>query len=308
MAFFKDSNSIKSVTKDIDAAKANSTRLTARLTAAEDAVVARRREAETLALDGADDRSLDKAEGALRAALDRLSTISAASTEADKLVALLETRLADMRDKQTRAATAAEVEQMATDIEEIGAELVPLMVRLAAVTGRCDAAQIWSSSSLHAFASSCAQQIPDGINLVSQAVREFSIRVLDGRARATLLAPAVPAATAVIETPPVMRVFTTKPVMWTDAQGKRQTCGKYNDADLPPKVAKAALASGVCREIGSDIWRTWSGTKGFGHPDASECEDLDLIADVVVKADPVIVDAKFERLDRGGPYLATVKV
>src|ERR1700738_2792166 len=163
MAMFKE-NPMKATTRDRDAAHANCTRLATKLAAAEQAVIARRSEAQQLALDGADDAALDKAEAALRGALDRQGTISAASAEAAKLLALLESRLAEMHDREARAAPAAECEALAADLEAVGKEIVPLMTRLAAIGERATKFCA-DGSALASYAALSKTQVPDAITM-----------------------------------------------------------------------------------------------------------------------------------------------
>src|SRR3981081_2999047 len=116
MALFPKSPE-KTLERERDAAKINVDRLAARAVDAEKAVAARRSEAQQLAFDNADDGVLGTAEAALRGALDRQGTISAASVEAGKLLALLELKIAELLDKKVRATTAAELAEMAISLE-----------------------------------------------------------------------------------------------------------------------------------------------------------------------------------------------
>jgi hypothetical protein len=303
MAMFK-MNPMTATTKDRDAAKANGDRLAARLIAAEQAVVARRHEAEQLALDGAADAALDKAEAALRAALDRQSTIAAASTEAGKLLALLESKLAELADKQTRAATAVTVEAWATRLEEIGEEIGPLLSELADIAAKAFAAQIWDANGLATFSKACVSQIPDGCGLVARSVREYAVRVQTGLAGSTLLQAEAPRAAAVIAPSPVVRLFTLQNVSWT-VDGRLMTMGKFTDCDLPVETAKRALACRACAPLDSDARRQWSNTRAITRPDPSECVSLDG-AEIVKLDDTPVVDGQLTRIDRGKPYEATI--
>jgi hypothetical protein len=83
----------KALTRDRDLAKANVDRLAAKISDAEVALIAAKSLAQSRALSG-DDGGLDAAEAAERAALHRHSTLSAAHTEAGKLLALLESQIA----------------------------------------------------------------------------------------------------------------------------------------------------------------------------------------------------------------------
>jgi hypothetical protein len=306
MAYFQK-DPAKAMAADIAGKTAERDTLIARLAAAEDAVVSATSAATQFAMSGSDDTVLDRAESKVLAARERVSTLKAALARLGATIIALENAYAEHKDKTIRRATARECEVMADDLEAVGRDINPILERMVAITQRASSAQVWDAVGLNTFVESSRGQIPAAIAALALALREHGLRTLDGReARPTLLTAPAPAATVNVVEPPVVRVFAAKNIAWTDAAGQRRTAGKYNDADLPPSVAKAALASGVCREIGSDIWRQWSGSKGFAHPDPSECEDLDIVADVVKADAAVIIDAKFERIDRGGPFEATI--
>ena len=75
------SDAEKNFQRDIDAARTGCSSLTARLAVAELEVSERREDAKRLAVEGADHGVLDKAEAKLRAAQDRVATLSSALAE-----------------------------------------------------------------------------------------------------------------------------------------------------------------------------------------------------------------------------------
>ena len=85
--------------------------LTARLAVAELEVSERREDAKRLAVEGADDGVLDKAEAKLRAAQDRVATLSSALAETKQKITVLEAEQAAAADKKLRSETVAEIDK-----------------------------------------------------------------------------------------------------------------------------------------------------------------------------------------------------
>jgi hypothetical protein len=199
MALFT-SNPEKVLQRDHDAARTSRDAIAKRLAAPQDKVHRADEALQRLAREGARDPALVSAEIALDEAERRVSTLQPALAEAEKLLTLLESQLAETLDKKLRAATAAEVEQMAVDIETIAQEIDPILQRMIAITGRAFAAQIWDSNALLTYATASQMQIPLAVEMLAQAMRTHGTRVLAGMERATLLQPAAPHA-AVDATP-----------------------------------------------------------------------------------------------------------
>jgi hypothetical protein len=153
MAFFKEAP-IKSLTRDRDLARSNRDRLTVRLNDAEQATISAKSLAQRAALDG-DDGALDVAEATEHASLRRLSTIGAALGESEKLLALLESQIAEMLDKKTRTATALATDALADELVEVAAAyhastsaLNEVCTRALAVTMEANGLSVFLTSSL----------------------------------------------------------------------------------------------------------------------------------------------------------------
>ncbi|HWX33930.1 MAG TPA: hypothetical protein VNZ53_41685 [Steroidobacteraceae bacterium] len=84
--------------RDIDAAKANLTRLRAQLGEAEAAITQHREQAKIAAVTGADSLVLDAAESLVRNAQDRRETFSAAVIEVESNLAALERAKSEATD------------------------------------------------------------------------------------------------------------------------------------------------------------------------------------------------------------------
>lgn len=93
-------------------------KLTERLGGAEAVLGDKRAAAETLAITGASDAKLDRAEVDMRAAEDRVGTLRAALAQVDEKIATTERELADAKAQRAREVAAVELETLAAAIEQ----------------------------------------------------------------------------------------------------------------------------------------------------------------------------------------------
>jgi hypothetical protein len=273
MAIFK-TDPMKSLQRDIDAARANRDRLAAKLSQSETSVTARRSEAQQLAFDDADAAVLGRAQAALQAALGDVGTFGGALTKATALLATLEAEHAELIDKRVRASTAAEVAQMAIDIETAAKEFDAAIGALAASTGR--AAKFCPDAvGLDAFATSSRMQVPPAVELTVAVMRHYAAAVLRGDQPAALPQSTPAAAKPVqVASPATRRVFSVRDILWSDAGNVRVLAGGF-EVDLPPVCAERGLRTGAVALIGSAAFRTLAGTRPIRHPDPAKCENLD---------------------------------
>ena len=110
----------ESALKDKQTARKN---LAERLNAAEATLRERCDAAERLAIAGAADAQLDRAETNMRAAEDRAKTLRAALTQLDEQIVMTERELADTKAQRDRDMVADEVEKMVAAIERAVAAL-----------------------------------------------------------------------------------------------------------------------------------------------------------------------------------------
>jgi hypothetical protein len=85
---------------------------------------------------GVDDAALDQAEAALRAASDRVSTLTAALAESEQQVVALERERDALADRKVRAATAAQIEKMAVELEQAGVAFEAAAAKLVTACAR----------------------------------------------------------------------------------------------------------------------------------------------------------------------------
>lgn len=298
MALFKSSNPEKQMASDIAAARTNRDRLAARLVEAEHAVLERRSAAQRLALDGADDMLLDKAEAALRASQDRATTLASAITDAEQHLVTFEKAQAEYQDQKTRAATAAECEKMATDLEAVAMEFDAAVTGLAAITERA-ALHVYEASGLNQYASASRLQLPPAIEMIAAGLRGHATAVLSGDAPATLRTPDAPfVETPVVKAPTVLR-FALRPVKWIAADGKRCAAQKFTDAALTESAASRGVAMGAVVGMDSPLRKQHHGTAP-GHVRVDLALDLDA-EPVHQQVEPIEPSSQFTVIDRGGP-------
>jgi len=305
MALFRESPEKTSI-KHRDAALANYDRLTVRLHEAEANVIAAKSGAQRAAMDG-DDGALDVAEAAEAAAQRRLGTIVAAHAEAGKLLALLETQIAEITDKKLRVATAAEVVALADELAQAGAGFDASTALLAEVAGRA-VAVTFEATGLNVFSASARVEVGAATEVVAQVLREHGRAVLNGLAPAAMPKPAPPAAHPVaVVTEPLVRVFATRAVKWRDADGAERAAGKYVDVDLPAATAKRALSCGAALDLSNPARKQNLG-QWPGNYSLAQCHDLDAVgpkADAATpQHDPIKHGAFEERI--GKPF--TLKI
>jgi hypothetical protein len=271
MPFFPKSAE-KVLIRDRDNAVANVARLAAKLHDAEASVIASKSTVQRAALDG-DDSGLDAAEAAEHGALRRLSTIGAAHVEAGKLLALLESQLMTIADEKQRRATAASANGLADDLVQAAASFDIAIAELAALTAQASPI-VFEANGLQAFATSSQTEVPWACGVVAELLRDHAKAVLSGTAAAMLPKPETPFVPPTIAEPVVRRLFTTRSISWTDAEGMLRVAQKFTDANLPLVAADRAIAARVCVEM-TDPARKKNHNQWPGHPDPPQCYSLD---------------------------------
>src|SRR5258706_872284 len=306
MAIFRTSPE-KTLQRDRDAAMANVDRLAAKLNDAEADVTASKTAVQRAALDG-DDGALDIVETAERAALHRLSTINAAHEAAAKLLALLESQIAELLDKKQRATTSAELLAMAGDLEQANESTTIAMTALADIATR-SAVFLFDAKGLQFFATSALTQIPEATSYIAMLLRERARLVLDGTAPATLPEAEAAFVPTTPVKPVVRRLFSLKPISWTDANGDLRVAQRWTDIDLPLACADRAIAANACVEMNDPARSQQTLRQWPGHPNPANCFNLDepgtaAKADVVDEQprEPDEVHSAFQPLDRGQPF------
>lgn len=315
MALFGARREDDRAARDLQSAITKRDDLDRRLKSAETRVVECRDAAHTLARDGADDKALDVAEAALRAAQDRVATLTVALGDLRKDVAGLEAVINAANDKRERAATAAAIERIALDLVEAGKTFDEAAARLAAAARRASDI-VLDANGLTAYALNAAAEVPAAISMINDVLRHRAVLVINGSAPAALPQPEKPQTRPVlVEAPKLERVFAIRHLRFTDSDGIIRRAPKMHAVDLKPEHASRAISRALAIRIDDPRVKQLSGTFGAQLPNLSWCVNLDsdeAATDAPVDTTPSstapIRHSMFEPLDRGKPFTLRVPV
>jgi hypothetical protein len=271
MALFQPKNPDTKLTSAI----ARRSDIEARLKAAEVRVTDARNVAHGLARDGADDRALDVAEAALRAAQDRVGTLTAALADIRRDVAALEAEAAAIADKKMRAATAVEIEKIAASLQEAGADFIEAAARLADISGRAGVV-VADATALANYCAGAAGEVPAAVDMVGSLLRNRAAATIAGSAPAAMPSPAAPPPKlTVVASEPTEEVFLIKNAKYRGNDGKTICLGSHRRHVLPVKIARRALAVNAALPLSDKRCADLQGLHGMIQPNADACLALD---------------------------------
>ena len=318
----------------LDAARDSLVKLTDRLAVAAESVKERLKTARRLAVDGADDKALDVAEAAVRAARDRVDTLTVAVREVEKSIADLEAEKVRQEDEKIRAATVVELEAIERDLTKAADDFTYTAKQLSEIAGKISPF-ITDATGLAIFAASAASEIPPNVVMLKSLLKSHASGVISGHGRATLPQPAsIPQP---VQPPaPKVEVVSIKNVAFHDGNVIR-TVHPGHKLALIPAVATQALEIGACVEPTDPRAKHHELQRKPTVPELTNCIPLDshaaaaiaaadprgnVVSPIRRSAPPGIVDAAmplpqrvasraalppgFEPLDRGPAY--TVRV
>lgn len=266
----------KAMQRDIDAAKANLTRLRAQLGEAEAAITQHREQAKIAAVTGADSLVLDAAESLVRNAQDRRETFSAAVIEVESNLAALERAKSEAIDKARREATAQSCELLARRVIESAEVMVKAAAAFAVHIEKASAIAPESAGLLN-FAVIVGREIPGAVDQTSKLLRQHAAAVIAGSAPSAMPQPPEPYVPPVAPLrEPTAQLFCLRSVRWLDEFGVQKLGAQFNDIELPQRLAARALACGACIPV-SDPRRRHYHTQGGPPPNAATCTDIDAV-------------------------------
>jgi hypothetical protein len=316
---------VKLFTKDpLDAARDSLVKLTERLAVAESVVIEKKESTKRLAVDGADDKALDVAEAAVRAARDRVDTLTVVIREVENNISVLVAERAAAADQKVRAATVVELEAIERDLTKAADDTVSSAKRLSDVATKMGTFMA-DAVGLSIFAGSVASEIPPNVVMLKSLLKSHVSGVISGHCRATLPQPA-PAPSLAPPPPTLVTVVAVKNVAWS-ADGIIKTSHPGHKISLLPAVAAHALKIGACVEPQDPRAAFHAGQKKLTVPNIENCVGLDaeprgIVEPIRRSAPPGIADASrplqqaasralplppgFEPLDRGPPFTVQV--
>jgi hypothetical protein len=290
MALFKSNDPIA-------AAESELAKLAKHVEDAQTAIDATEQDADASALRGDDDAVVTAKNAKAQEARDlKARRVTAYERKQAEIVTLNAAR-DEKIDRETRHATANEIEAQLRNASAIGKRFDAVIAELAAYTAWATRF-IPEAAGLANYCKASRAEIPEALALIGKTAGYHAAAVLSGTAPATLRKPEAPFVPAVIAKPPTVQLFAMRPVKWKDVNGKLTTAQKFTDAQLTPQAAMRALASGACVNMSDPLRRQHHGTTA-GNADPRLAFDLD--AEPERKADPITasVPPQFTVVDRG---------
>jgi hypothetical protein len=283
MAFFKRQLSpierFESALKDKQAARQ---KLADRLSIAETLLGEKRVAAERLAVGGATNAQLDRAEADMRGVEDRAKTLRAALAEFDEQIVSTERALADTKTQRDRNMVADEIEAMAAAIEQAApgfdagaAALVEAVTKRAASMPEA----IRFSTSVDAM----RREVLSAADLVCWELRSTAVRTRAGNANIALRAPLVEP-----ERPPPPEIeqqliYTLNRLLWREGNEVRRVPA-FALVGLPKMLLPVALRHQHVDYLNARRVQTLMHLHGSGrlnsdpHQDDPQVVDLDALA------------------------------
>src|SRR5438105_13356312 len=239
MAFFKRELSpvkrFKNALRDKQVARQ---KLADRLSVAETVLGEKRVAAQRLAVAGATNAQLDRAEANMRAVEDRAKALRAALAEFDEQIVLTERALADGKAQRDRELLADEIEVMAAAIEEaapgFGAGATALVE---AVTK--SAASVPEASRFSTSVDAIRREVLSAADLVCWELRTIAVRTRAGNANIALGAAPTPEQPAPQEIER-QSIYTLHPLLWREGNEVRRAAA-FALVGLPKILLPVAL-------------------------------------------------------------------
>ena len=256
-------------------------KLADRLSVAEGLLGEKRAAAERLAVAGAANAKLDRAEADMRTVEERAKTLRTALAELDEQVASTERALADARTQRDRNLAADGIEAMAAAIERA----VPgFDVGAAALVGAVttSAASIPEATRFSASFDAVRREILAAADLICWELRSAAVRTRAGNGNVGLGSPAEP------EPPPPPEIerqliYTLNPLLWREG-GEVRSVPAFVLVGLPKGLLPVALRHQHVDHLNARRVQTLMHVHGGGRfdgnidPDNPQLVDLDALA------------------------------
>jgi hypothetical protein len=239
MAFFKrELSPVERFESALKNKQAERQKLADQLKTAETALGEKRAAAERLAVAGASNFQLERAETGLRTVEDRAETLRAALAEFDEQIVATERALADARAQRDRALAADAIEALAASIEQavpkFGAGAAALVDAVTKSAASVPEATRFSSS-----VDAVRREILSAADLMCWELRTMAVRTRAGNANAALSAPAEaeqPSASGIER----QLIYTLNPLLWREG-GETRRVPAFAAIELPKNLLPVAL-------------------------------------------------------------------
>jgi hypothetical protein len=239
MAFFKrELGPVERFERALREKRAARQKLADRLGVAETAFSEKRTEAERLAVAGAANAKLARAEARMRTVEDRARTLRAALAEFDEQVVATERALADARAQRDRDRAADEIEALAAAIEQAAPRFdAGASALVEAVTRRT--ASVREATRFSTSVDEMRREVLSATDLICWELRSSAVRTRAGNANIALLAPPEPKQ---LPAPEIERqlIYTLNPLRWREGAEERRVPA-FTMVGLPKKLLPVAL-------------------------------------------------------------------
>ena len=260
----------ESALKDKQTARKN---LAERLNAAEATLRERCDAAERLAIAGAADAQLDRAETNMRAAEDRAKTLRAALMQLDEQIVMTERELADTKAQRDRDMVADEVEKMVAAIERAAPGFDAGAAALVAAVTQ-SAASVLEATDLAANVDAVRREILSAVHLVCAELRSTAVCARTGNTN-------IASRTASEPENEYQLVYTLNPLLWRE-NGEVRRVPAYARVELPKTLLLVALRHQHVDYLNARRVQTLMQVHGSGQfqapPDADDPRLVDLDA------------------------------
>ena len=278
MAFFKrELSPVERFESALKTKQAERQRLAERLSIAETELGENRGAAERLAVAGASDAQLERAEARMRAVEDRAKTLRTELAEFDEQIVSTERALTEARAQRDRELVADRIEAMAAAIEQavpgFGASAAALVE---AVTK--SAAQVSEASRFATNVDAVRREVLSAADLVCWELRTIAVRTRAGNANVALSAPpeAEQQKPAEIER---QLIYTLNPLFWREGDVVRRVPA-FVLVELPSMLLPAALAHQHVDYLNARRVQTLMHVHGSGEIHGEPSHDDPLLVDL----------------------------
>ena len=280
MAFFKrELSPVERFERALTEKQAARRQLADRLGSAETAFAEKRAAAERLAVAGAANAKLDRAEAKMRAIEEQVRTLRATLAEFDEQIAATERALAEANAQQERDRVADGIEAMAMAIERavpgFGAGAAALVE---AVTK--GAVAVAEATRFSTSVEEVRREVLAAAELICWELRSAAVQTRAGNANVAHRAVSEP------EAPPAdierQMIYTLSPLLWREA-GEARRVPAFARVGLPKALLPVALRHQHVDHLNARRVQTLihvHGSEGDGDPDQDEAQrvDLDVLA------------------------------
>jgi hypothetical protein len=278
MAFFKrELSPVERFETALKQKLAEREKLVGRLYLADKALAEQRATTEKLAVSGASNARLEKAEAKMRADEERARTLRAEVADIDEQIVSAERALAEATAQRDRELLADQIEALAASIERavpgfgIGAAALVDAVTKAAT-------QVAEATQFSASVDAVRREVLSAADLVCWELRTLAVRTRAGNANATLAAPMTPA-----EAPSAgferQMIYTLNPLLWREGS-EVKTAPAFAMVALPKALLPVALRHQHADYLNARRVQTLMHVHGSGEAKAEPAADDPQLVDL----------------------------